>query len=566
MTGVPLHLDVTTLQLEKISEVQPVSYDVGTEVAAKNVLACILEPMGLSYLVEHDVVKVTTTKKAKGRMVTKVFSVADLVTPVPNFALPDYSNYEKMLNRNPLNSGNLLIQGLNTGGNATPFSMPGGLGGGTAASASTMPGALATTPGIQAAPYGSRQGGTLQTDNPLAGSSHIAEGSGSKHEQLIKLITSMVRPYTWDGHGGAGKVEFFDIGSALVVNQTADVILEVQDLLEALRRLQDLAVAVEIRIVSLSESFFERMGIDFSVNILTNSTKLQPSLSTGSFAPQPYFNTLGNVGQTVGLTPAGSFTPDLNVPITNDSFQRAIPPFGGYPNSPGNDGGLSLGLAFLNQIQVYMFMEMAQGDRRINVMQAPKVTLFNGQTATLAVNEQQFYVANVQVISVNGQLVFVPQNTPLPVGVTITVQAVVSADRRFVRMNLPVTLTANQSTSVPLFPLTTFITPVFEGGSQGQPIPFTQFLQQPTINTVNVQTTVVCPDGGTVLLGGLKSLSEGRNEYGPPFLSKIPYLNRLFKNVGVGRESTHVMIMVTPRIIINSEEEIFQTEGRPPTN
>jgi Flp pilus assembly secretin CpaC len=148
--------------------------------------------------------------------------------------------------------------------------------------------------------------------------------------------------------------------------------------------------------------------------------------------------------------------------------------------------------------------------------------------------------------------------------VTITVQAVVSADRRFVRMNLPVNLTANQSTNVPLFPITTFITPVFEGGSQGQPIPFTQFIQQPTFTNVNVQTTVVCPDGGTVLLGGLKTLEEGRNEFGPPFLSNIPYLNRLFKNVGVGRQSTHVMIMVTPRIIINSEEEIFQTEGRSP--
>ena len=63
-------------------------------------------------------------------------------------------------------------------------------------------------------------------------------------------------------------------------------------------------------------------------------------------------------------------------------------------------------------------------------------------------------------------------------------------------------------------------------------------------------------------MGGLKTLSEGRNEFGPPVLSKIPYLNRLFKNVGIGRETQHIMIMVTPRIIINAEEEINQTEGR----
>jgi len=31
------------------------------------------------------------------------------------------------------------------------------------------------------------------------------------------------------GHGGAGNIEYYDIGGALVVNQTADVMKEVQD-------------------------------------------------------------------------------------------------------------------------------------------------------------------------------------------------------------------------------------------------------------------------------------------------------------------------------------------------
>ena len=46
-----------------------------------------------------------------------------------------------------------------------------------------------------------------------------------------------------------------------------------------------------------------------------------------------------------------------------------------------------MGLAFLSDIQVYMFMEAAQGDQRTNVMQAPKLTLFNGQTATITVQD-----------------------------------------------------------------------------------------------------------------------------------------------------------------------------------
>src|SRR5205085_4435412 len=227
----------------------------------------------------------------------------------------------------------------------------------------------------------------------------------------------------------------------------------------------------------------------------------------------------GIFGPANGSPSPGLFTSDLDVPLRSTSFSYAIPPFA-YPNAGGLDGGLSLGLAFLSDIQVYMFMEAAQGDRRTNVMQAPKLTLFNGQTATLQVSDQQFFVTNVNVVGFGGQIVFVPFNQAFPLGVTLTIQAVISGDRRFVRLNINQTLSNLASAVVPLFPVTTFVTPVFEGGAQGQPIPFTQFIQQPAFAQVQIQTTVNIPDGGTVILGGLKTLSEGRNEFGPPVLSK----------------------------------------------
>ena len=130
-----------------------------------------------------------------------------------------------------------------------------------------------------------------------------------------------------------------------------------------------------------------------------------------------------------------------------------------------------------------------------------------------------------------------PQNQPFPLGVNAD-DAGGGLGRPALRPPEPAhrRLTNLASATVPLFPVTTFITPVFEGGAQGQPIPFTQFIQQPTFTRFTIQTTVSVPDGGTVLLGGLKTLSEGRNEFGPPVLSKIPYIDRLFKNVGYGRE------------------------------
>jgi general secretion pathway protein D len=84
-------------------------------------------------------------------------------------------------------------------------------------------------------------------------------------------------------------------------------------------------------------------------------------------------------------------------------------------------------------------------------------------------------------------------------------------------------------------------------------------VQLPTFNFTTVSTTVSVPDGGTVLLGGIKRLSEGRNERGVPMLSKVPYISRLFRNVGIGRDTQSLMMMVTPRIIIQEEEELLQT-------
>ena len=181
-------------------------------------------------------------------------------------------------------------------------------------------------------------------------------------------------------------------------------------------------------------------------------------LTTGTFRPLPFINDINTKGQVLGLTPAGTFTPDLDIPIRSTSFQSSTPPFGGF-QSLANNGGLTLGLAFLNDIQVFMFLEASQGDRRTNVMQAPKLTLFNGQTSTIQIQDFQFFVTNVQVAQVGGQVVFIPNNTPVPLGVNLAVQAVVSADRRFVRLNIAPTMTNLASATVPLFPITTFITP-----------------------------------------------------------------------------------------------------------
>src|SRR5262249_49785442 len=152
---------------------------------------------------------------------------------------------------------------------------------------------------------------------------------------------------------------------------------------------------------------------------------------------------------------------------------------------------------------------------RTAVMQAPKITVFNGQTATISVTDSVFFLLGVSLnYTAFGNIFFTPNNTPIPLGVSMTVTPVISADRRFVRLNLTPTLTNLVSTQVPLIPVQIPV-PQFTYGPQingvsnataGPPEQiFQMFFQQPSITTITVSTTVNVPDGGTVLMGGLKT-------------------------------------------------------------
>ena len=157
-------------------------------------------------------------------------------------------------------------------------------------------------------------------------------------------------------------------------------------------------------------------------------------------------------------------------------------------------------------------------------------------------------------------------------GTFMSVQAVVSSDHRFVRLTVVPYFSKIGDTKT--FQFTGSQTTTTDTSAQGwvngldpnntrrsnnnatnTTTSSGTTVQLPTFSFVTVTTTVSVPDGGTVLLGGIKRLREGRSEFGVPILDKLPYISRLFKNVGIGRETQSLMMMVTPRIIIQEEEE-----------
>jgi type II secretory pathway component GspD/PulD (secretin) len=568
MTSINFDLDLRRLKEENFDSKQPITVDLNS-VSLKSALDIICRQAGLRHTIENEAIRISTAKGLAGRQMMKTLSVGDLVIPATN-----------AVNRPALSLANQLENAANSayghlhtpGANATPRPGLGGLPNGMSTGTGSLPGIPGAAGRIRNTP---EDGGVNTNGN--------AEG-GTLERELIRLITSTIKPDSWVEMGGEGTIQYYPLGMTLVINQSPEVIEEVERLLESLRKLQDLEVSIEVKVVSLAETFFERIGVDFAMGIPTNAKPTGGPPTGTTVFPTSNRDFTGNV---IGLQIPGVPTPDLDIPIRATSFPRAVPPFGGFNNSFA-DGGISLGLAFLSDIQVQMFLEAAQGDTRTNVMQAPKLTALNGTAASMTVGDFQFFLTGIQVVQVAGQLVFTPQNVPYAVGITqpippnasiqngllnftptqpqtpglgLFIQPVVSADRRFVRLNIQQSFVSLISGTQQI-PITTIITPQFENGGSGQPVPFTQFLQQPRFSNLDTQTVVVVPDGGTVVMGGLKYMTEGRNEFGPPVLSKIPYLNRLFKNVAYGREGRSILIMVTPRVIINREEQERQTGVR----
>ena len=597
--GVAIHLDMVGLEQEAVRSDTPVTLSLDQPISLKSALKLLLEPLHLSYVVRDEVLKVTSPQLVKGQVYAVTYPVADLVLPIPNFtsdglgitgALRDGYNQAALRNSLAVQVGPAPAGINQAGGQAGNAPLA------TTSLAQLQGGGPPTTGSTPSIPFGP----------PSIG------GGQQNFQPLIDLIQSTVSADTWDTVGGPGAIRPFDTNLSLVVSQTQEVHDQLADLLEQLRRLQDLQVTIEVRFISLNDTFFERIGVDFDFNIQTgvnqplNMTAIptQNNSSTSPFAvgipasPGGRSQTIGldnsgNPGVALGqqqLQQPGLGQPGLgqvgqaqgrnffSIPFRQNSFGAAtVPQLPGLPDPAAS--AANFGFAILSDIEAYFLIQAAQGNTRSNVMQAPKVTLFNGQQAFVSDTRQRPFVTAVVPVVGDFSAAQQPVITVLNEGTAVNVQAVVSNDRRFVRLTLVPFFSQigrveefqfegsrstrskssdeKSGTDVEL-PGVNGLAGLTNGQASGRELELQSngtTIQLPEFLFTTVTTTVSVPDGGTVLLGGIKRLREGRNEFGVPILSKIPYINRLFKNVGLGRTTDSLMLMVTPRIIIQEEEE-----------
>ncbi len=558
--GLNIVFDTMALETANVSTEQMVNAPIRNPISLESALNVILSGVGLEFAVEDEVIKVTSREARDTAIITETYYIGDLLAPLKNYRNPNQLSF--------MQAGNNGYGGMGGGS----MNVPSTLNGNASQLALSQQMGNGGMPGANLGGFGggyNNGGNDPQRGTPYFGTVGQQAQGGitiADFQILVQLIQQTVSSDSWEQNGGGnGTIQPFPPNLSLIVANSQKVQDEIRDLLKKLRELNDVQIVIEVRFVAIQDNFFERIGVDFDFAINDNSGVADPTVDN---LQQSII--VGNTGSSLGGASDGTFTPTSNqdIQFNQGSFDLAVPQFGGFDLA----SAANFGFAILSDIEVYFLIQASKGSTRATVTEAPTVVMFNGQSASVNDTQNRPFVTSVTPVVGDFAVAHQPIITILPDGTNLNVTATVSADRRSVNMAL-----------VPFFSEVTEVTTFTFSGSQRTEVSTNSFLddvldnldptnaddgndefetvregvtiQLPVLATTSVNTVVSVPDGGTILMGGIKRMREQRIERGVPMLSSIPYVNRLFTNVGVSRETTNLMMMVTPRIIIQAEEE-----------
>lgn len=196
---------------------------------------------------------------------------------------------------------------------------------------------------------------------------------------------------------------------------------------------------------------------------------------------------------------------------------------------PTNDGGFFY--SFLNK-NFEVAINALETNGQAKSLAAPSLLVANNQEAQINVGTQipvvQTYYSGLGSVNTNGTTSLAQTGTVqyLNTGVTLDVKPRVNPGGL-------VYLDIQQEVSVP--------GPAAPGAN-------------PPINQRLIQTQVAVQSGETLLLGGLIQDNQTTNQTGLPLISKVPFLRNLFGNTTNSNDRTELIVLITPRVIRNSDE------------
>ena len=433
-------------------------------------------------------------------------------------------------------------------------------------------------------------------------------GKNGRVNDLKELIQKTVDPNSW---GSDSSIEPFD--TKLVITARPDMHRNIADLLQQLRADLALQINIEVRVLKIDTEWFEQIGLDFDMYFNTNNAQYENALQAdpnfnlrdfffqqgqggdgaiGKLKNPVVFSGIGNpaagnavaTGQAIGLpgTSPGTIqyqTGPVGVPVgvvkngntyANGEVSNGLSAVNvqqeGLPlvNALGAAGvkgvmgaaalanpAMTVGLTFLDDVQVDLLVRATQADQRNVLVTSPRLTMQNGQISFIAVTDQQSYVSGFTAPTTQG-VTSTPQVSSISSGFSLGLQGVISADRRYVSLNVnfqlqgpikfsPVTFQQSVSTA--------------SGSFNGTSSNSTNTFQTPEYQNTSIGTTITIPDKGTAVLGGQRLTTDFEVEVGVPVMSKIPVVNRFFTNRINSKTESTLLLLIRPEILIQQETE-----------
>ena len=364
-------------------------------------------------------------------------------------------------------------------------------------------------------------------------------------DALEQLIKNNVAPGSWD-QDPQNSLKITPAGE-MVVHQLPEVHEQIKKLLTDLREATGIMVDIQARFIKVEDNFLEDIGVDFR-------GLGQPGLGTNSF-----FNDFGDpstqldLGREIGQgSDLGAFSDDESLD-GGDMRARVEELYDlglGDPNVIQGSGGLSFQWTYINDLQLELILRAVSKSERVELVTSPRITVYNTARGNLAVLNQVAYVQDFNVEIAQGASIADPIVNVVQDGVVLDVRPVVSADRRFITLELRPTIANLQR---PIREVTTTL------GSQNSVT-----IQLPEVEVQKVRTSIPMPDGGTILLGGMKVSDKQDYHSGVPILNRIPLLSLFFDRKGKYISNRKLLILLKASIVIPSEHEPTPAQASPP--
>lgn len=362
--------------------------------------------------------------------------------------------------------------------------------------------------------------------------------------RLQELIKSTIASDKWDGSPFSMQM----LSGMLYIRADAETHAAVAALVDDLRRHVGIQVDVESRFLKVEDSFLEDIGIDLrglgnqaSQGLPGRGLENRPNAGFDDFGPRQQQNAAvpGTVG--TGTTP-GFFYDDGNdgdiMGRIENLYNQTL---GGRNGGLTNAGGLSLQYAFLDDTEVEVVLRAVSKQERSEQIDAPRLLVYNNARANMSHLRQLSYIKDFDVEIAQAAAVANPIIGTVYDGVSLDVRPVVDSDLKFITMELRPSVVTLQT------PIPTFTTTL----GVGQPIS----IQLPEVTLQRVRTTVTMPDGGTMMLGGMRLVERQNLRSTVPLLGSLPGLSWLFSRNGTSVQNRKILILIRARIVLMEEAE-----------